>query len=576
MRIISSKTCALAAVAVVGFMSVAGCTDSKYDFDEIDSTIGIGGDGLTLPGSSTDTIQLSEVLDIDDSESVVTRDNGDYVFTQDGGEVDPAHPTINKVTLTEDDVQSFGLPLTSSEVEGDVQAFTYSDTWPEGVIELTGAESTETFELTISFSTELRTNIPMLEELTLTFPGYMVLDNVTSGVGSPVTNGNIITFKNLSTASDVKVQGNVVRMDFTADKTLGQLRHDVTNDKMVLDGSVRMYVKSTGSHGTDRVITTQMTIHQFDIVEVTGFFDPDIDLNNLGDVNITGVPDFLSDDGVKLDIYNPQILLTISNDMDIDGIIENGVLTSYDENGRVMATVNVPNIAIGRNGTTNACICRSAAALVEEFGANHGYTVAETPDLSKLIETIPDKITFDADVVANSANEGSFVLGKTDYTVETKYNIEAPLAFADDAQIVYNDTLDEWHEDIEDIEFKEGSYLHLTGHIANCIPAYLNISATPIDVNGNVCSGANVTIVKGDAVASSDGVNKAESDLEIKIDGDIRDLDGLVLKITASAKDNSGSNGTTVTGITLNSQKHYIIVDDIVIRLEGGLVIDMN
>lgn len=574
MRIIFTKTGLLAAVIVAGMISVVGCTDSKYDFDEIDSTIGIGGDGLTLPGNSTDTISLSEVLDIDDSESVVTRENGDYMFTQDGGDVAPAHPHINTVELNEEDAESIDLPLVGNGAEGDVQTFKYSDDWPEGVIELTGAETSETFDLTIDFS-GVRANLSTLTELTLTFPSYMVLENVTGSTVNPIMQGtSAFTFTNLSTANDITVTGHVARMNFKADKTLGQLSH--VNNRMELDGKVRMKVAFAGSGSTNYgVMKTQLTIGQFNIVKVTGRFDPDIDLNNLGDVEITGVPDFLDDDEVKLDVYNPQIQLTINNDMDIDGEIVNGVLRSYDKNGINLAEVSVPKIDIDRNGSTNVCICRSAAALAEELGANHGYKVTEVEELSTLIETIPDRITFDADVKANSANEGSFVLGKTDYTVSTSYKIEAPLAFAESAQIVYSDTLDEWHEDIEDIEFKEGSYLHLTGRIKNCVPAYLNISATPIDVDGNVCSGAVVTIVKGSAVASADGVNEAESDLEIKIEGDIRNLDGLVLKITASAYDKSGS-GATVKGITLNEKKHYIIVKDIMISLEGGLVIDMN
>lgn len=32
-----------------GSLVVAGCTDNDYDFDQIDATIGIGGDGLELP-----------------------------------------------------------------------------------------------------------------------------------------------------------------------------------------------------------------------------------------------------------------------------------------------------------------------------------------------------------------------------------------------------------------------------------------------------------------------------------------------------------------------------------------------
>ena len=40
-------------VATLALMSGAGCTNSDYDLSDIDTTIGIGGDSLALPVSST-------------------------------------------------------------------------------------------------------------------------------------------------------------------------------------------------------------------------------------------------------------------------------------------------------------------------------------------------------------------------------------------------------------------------------------------------------------------------------------------------------------------------------------------
>lgn len=39
-----------------------GCTDSDYDLSSVDSTIGVGGEGLELPTSSTENIILDDVL----------------------------------------------------------------------------------------------------------------------------------------------------------------------------------------------------------------------------------------------------------------------------------------------------------------------------------------------------------------------------------------------------------------------------------------------------------------------------------------------------------------------------------
>ena len=79
---------------MAGAIVFAGCTDNDFDFNGIDMTVGLGGDGLSLPVSSTDTIKLADVLELDGTECVVVKPNGDYVFEQTGDAVEPARPEI--------------------------------------------------------------------------------------------------------------------------------------------------------------------------------------------------------------------------------------------------------------------------------------------------------------------------------------------------------------------------------------------------------------------------------------------------------------------------------------------------
>ena len=73
-----------ASLLVMSGFLVTGCSDSDYDFNNIDATIGIGGDGLELPVSNTDNIKLSEVLDLEENGSVVADASTgfNYVFRQ--------------------------------------------------------------------------------------------------------------------------------------------------------------------------------------------------------------------------------------------------------------------------------------------------------------------------------------------------------------------------------------------------------------------------------------------------------------------------------------------------------------
>lgn len=99
-RINNSKI--VACMLALGFMAVgSGCTDSDFDLSSIDSTIGLGGDGLQLPACSTEDMLLDDVLDLNNSDFISIADNGDYIFTKDGGDMTPAHPNIDKVEVTE-------------------------------------------------------------------------------------------------------------------------------------------------------------------------------------------------------------------------------------------------------------------------------------------------------------------------------------------------------------------------------------------------------------------------------------------------------------------------------------------
>ncbi len=140
----------LGTAAILGF---SACTDNDYDFNEIDSTIGIGGDGLEIPSMSTEIIPLKDVLELEENGSVIEDElTGDYVFRQDGADVAPVHPFIDKITVVEQTSTSNDVELVFSTPSGSrrrsratraggeslvadgwLQTFTYEGKQPEEV-----------------------------------------------------------------------------------------------------------------------------------------------------------------------------------------------------------------------------------------------------------------------------------------------------------------------------------------------------------------------------------------------------------------------------------------------------------
>ena len=101
----------LSAALLAGLGTLEGCTDSDFDLSQVDMTVGLGNGELSLPVGSTDTILLSDVLKLNDSETVVEQENGDYYFQKGGDAVSPAHPFINQVTVMQSSANSADLNI---------------------------------------------------------------------------------------------------------------------------------------------------------------------------------------------------------------------------------------------------------------------------------------------------------------------------------------------------------------------------------------------------------------------------------------------------------------------------------
>lgn len=587
-----------ASLLVMGGFLVTGCSDSDYDFNNIDATIGIGGDGLELPVSNTDNIKLSEVLDLEENGSVVADASTgfDYVFRQQGNTVNPAHPYINSILVSRQQSSSSNITLSLASAarnsragsanasrtasraaamlhgEGNVFEFSYEGNKPQEVEELTAAEVSSAINLKVSFQ-NLSSWVSKFDKITLTFPSYMKL----AVDGKPIE-GNAITLYNISTAKNLQEKIEIVGLDFTKKDDLGELKIVKTSqgEKIQLTGKVHMAVEASsftpGTGASSASIKNELTMSDIKITSATGKFNPTIDLNTLGSVHISGIPDFLKGGNVVVDLYNPLIYLTINSNLDIEGFV-GGTLKSW-KNGKEIASVDVPEFGIKANGTTRVVICRKA----DKTEVNSELNAVEVPKLSELVRTMPDEITFQANARANNQKVGTFKLGYRDYEVAPSYSINSPIAFAEDACIAYTDNLDGWNDDIKDINMADGAYVQLSTQVTSCVPAYLKVEAIPVDVNGNEISKDELEVeVTGEIQASADGTTPATSPISVKImqkkSDAFKKLDGLKVVVSGKAK---GEGGNAVTGVVLNAEKHTLKLNDIKIKLVGKVISDLN
>lgn len=580
----------LVSLLTLGF-SVTGCTNNDYDFDQIDATMGFGSGELEIPASSTMNIPLSDILELEEGGSVKIAANGDYLFQLTGSDASSASPKISPIVLTGRSYANTITLSTSSAAKGTraagthlsfvspkQQMFEYNGT-DAAVKSLKSAEVDGEIVLNVNLTLGgLSSAITKLDKVTLTLPGYLQISQVTRN-GKPIEhNGSKITVENVSTSRNLELTIKAKKLDFENQNAYGKVAID-NNGSIKMDGYFDLGIEAdaTGVPTSALSIGAKVTVNDITLKSATGIFDPEINISSLGDVTVTGVPDFLSEDGVRADLENPQIILTVHNDMDAAAKVSAKVIST--KNNQNLATVQLREMNISKTTVapvTKICICRhKTAELIAQYGAANVYEVS---NLATLInQHIPDHVQItDVEAKADLSQEMTIEFGRN-YHIEPSYEIYAPLAFAEDAVIEYADDFDGWNDDIDDLELAKGTYLRLTADAQNLVPATLIVEATPLGLDGTDISNLiEVNVKKGIVKASTDGVTAATSPLEIelreKVKGGLQKLDGLSYKVKGKAS----HDGTTVTGIILNSEKHTLKLENIKVKLVGKVIGNFN
>lgn len=601
----SNKSKMLVCLLSCGLLTLGtGCTDNDFDLSKIDTTIGIGGDGLTLPTNSTENIMLDDFLELNNSDLVSIADNGDYMFHKEGDDCTPAHPNIDKVVVTSQGINNnFKVAVTvppsallsgrklskrAKKIDlikagGKVAEFEYVGNAPKEIEDLTSAGVAAPVTIRVNLSNDLKGFVPKFKELTLQIPSYMHLNITSCSPNSysydPKTGK--ITLKDVNTASDIVIKGEVTTLDFKATPTTNNKLTFVANKKN--EGKVNMKGEIETSISFDEInanvtsipsdlhLSAVMSMGDITITSAKGKFNPDIDLGNLGNIEINDVPDFLTGDEVNVNLHNPVIELEIGSNIAVTGKVSGTIVATFD-NGKPNRSVDIPKMTIKPNANTRICICKHK----EGVDATNYDEVVEVPNLSDIFATIPKTIKFDADASADATQEAEVKLGHK-YNITPKYNITAPLAFDAGANISYTDSFDGWNEDIEDCEFAEGTYIELTADIENKLPAYLDVNADAIDVDGNKMSQDLIEVkVSNSIAASTDGVQAKTTPIIItlreKKSGMLKKVDGLKYNIKLAA----GEGNDAIVGKTINAYHHTITAKNIKVKLVGKIIADFN
>lgn len=579
------------ALLVAGFLTLTGCTNNDYDLNNVDATMGFGSESLVIPNSSTKDIPLKDVLDLKEDGCVVTDAAGNYLFQLAGGDVEAAKPNISPIILDVTNVFDGIISLSSTASTGakarrapgsslhiaspKVMMFEYHGN-DKAVKSLNEAEIDKTdISIRLDFS-NISAAVSNIESATLTLPAYLSISHpvIKNGNGVPTLNGSKVTITDISTAHPLELSLTTQKLDFTNQNDHGSLI--IKNGAIDLTGyfSIALQCNVTGAMPDNPTIKAKIGVADRTITmrSATGIFDPTINLSSLGEVDVTGLPDFLDDDDVVADLDNPQILLTVNNNMDVAATVSATVISTKE--GRELARVTLPEMSVAKNGLSKICICRQKTSeLTQQYGEANVYAVS---NLSTLINRIPDHIKI-VDVNAHAKAEVATIVFGKEYQVKPSYKVNAPLAFGENANIVYEDSFTGWNDDIDELDLAKGTYIEVTANVENKVPAYLTVKAYPVDAQGNKIEDKLLIEIPDEVAASTDGTTAVTTPITMKITpkvkNSLKQLDGLVFRLEGSAK---SANGNKVTGISLNEKEHTLKLNDIKVKIVGKIIGDFN
>lgn len=569
---------------------VVGCVDHDYDLSEdIDVTIQLGGDNLTLPGSSTDQLFLSKILDLEQGSSIKAVENdgeyglakGDYVLIQDGNS-SPSRFEVPEVSLDHINgststtvLPEFYNPGGQSVISNPTDMIHNTirlsdDNVTRDLVSLESADMDVKMKLNVRYTSSDFTGTAYVEKgYTITFDKCWTVE-----VGDEATaqylesvNSYTLRFKQrygISPDHGLSARVRLVRADLTglpAGQGLYAPGKFLIENQVVSSGDVSIDVADlpAGSRANITVVS-EISVSDARLLKVRGIVDPKINISETK-FDINDIPDFLSDPENHLDLSNPQVTLSITNNSPLP-ITLNGRLTSYSK-GNEIAEVGIgesygtaPVIAHA-NGTTDIIISRAPVA-----GAADNIVV---PELSTLLNTIPDLISFHDAVSKAVPQVSEFILGST-YTFDCDYTAVIPLAFGDAMQLHYSHIDDNWDEDLEKYNFNTAV---VTADVVNTIPLDMTPDAVALDAHGNDYTTIDVDVDGTVSAGTIAQPSVTQLKITLKSTGkNISGLDGVKLLFYATVND-------SFTGTNLNKDQ-AVKFENIKITLKGGVLVDLN
>ena len=591
-------------ILVAGFstllFALSSCVDDSYDLSkDISLDMNVGGKAFSIPIGSTSPIKLSDM--IDESGVLKSDASGQYVLSE-SDDFDPVDVAIDPVILEVDEVNLdpveldflpvldglppvpgdvvVTLPYPISATVDQTGSFHINEVVPDELITIRTIELNRESPATYGVSLRLG-GLPeglgdvTFEDFRLILPDFLVFseeDHVVDGVLTLGSGFNPyegfskeltvtgVDFSKLNSGEGLKMK-----------KVNGKNRL-IINVQVSLKGTLTIQESTIDPDQLDHVtLIPEMTTTSLQAERFTGMIDPHIDpIRESLSIDLDEDLDFLKEDGVVLDVSNPQILLTVGNTI---GIPLNLHVKMYAKNrhGQVIDRSQVEETTLQiKAAEVDGEVTETSFLFSRQGSSRQGYEAVQISDLANLVKVVPDSIILEMTGEADQTVTHHIDLGKA-LQVTGSYEVMVPLQF-NAFRIHYKDTITGLTKDLEDIsdKLKNGEWqLKMTAE--NTVPVELTLDVVPLDVDGNEISGVSATVSETIAAGHGHEAEAVKTPITITLksqDGKLPLLESLAIEITAENESGSGA-------VSFNANQSLRLTGMKLIT-DGGFDLDLN
>lgn len=567
------------------------CVDDNYELADIDTTVGLNLNELTIP-LNVESITLDKLLDIEDDSRIqkqVVNGKEIYAFKENNTfksdnvkipvlKVTPQYIAPIENTLDIQIPSSYAneasarsaKPVCVFPVKTDSEtSFSESGDADPAIVSIKSLS----VEGTASHDYEMHINVgdPNIKKyvskvyfdnfkllLPMGMKGKFALDmnhtekDVTDKY-NPKTGVLDLSKETLGvTDFDMHIYADMDAIDFEdagSEVTFKDGKFTYSGTVKVLSGEIAIYAEdiNTGAGLQDIPKTLSYVctpkIYGVNVTSFTGEVQYDLDNLKIDPVAINDLPDILSQDGTDIKLANPQVYLSINNPLNSQyGIWAQASLSlKATKNGVEVNDAWSDNINI--DGARNVfCLAadteKAADELLEEYA---DAEIVKFEGLGDILSGngVPDKIYVDVLNPRLPVQEvENLALGQNLAPVEGSFMFFAPLALDEKSKVIYSETLDGWYDEtLEKLEIRKAA---VSANITSEVPANITLTIKPINVKGEEISDVECEPVT--IAASSE-----PQPIKISLNGKIRDLDGIIINATLSGNGEAMSPADNIT-----------------------------